>query len=284
MSPPPPSPGPSRWPPPYKAALSFTMDNLGEAQDVLNGKWPHPIGTHPAVTSQLPRMLALLDKYQIKATYFAESWSLAVYPDTIRALQDAGHEVAWHGYQHEVWKNLSPEAEQENFDKSWEAARKAGVTYEGFRPPGGSINDGTWGLLREHGVGYVSPLGELGVGKEGVVVLPFEWRGVDAFWYMDKFRGIRKDHGEREEIENPEKELKGWLLGKIREIKQTGGYLSVLFHPFLQTSEGRFAVLEEVLGEIAAEEDIWVATCREVAGWVREHPDLFEAGAGGAIV
>ncbi|KAK4203450.1 family 4 putative carbohydrate esterase [Triangularia verruculosa] len=272
--PPPPS---SRWPPPYKAAVSFTMDNLGEAQDVLNGKWPHPIGTHPAVTNQLPRMLSLLDKHNIKATYFAESWSLSVYPDAIKSLQRAGHEVAWHGYQHEVWKDLSAEAEQENFDKSWEAADKAGIEYEGFRPPGGSINDRTWGMLREHGVKYVSPLGELGAGKKGVVTLPFEWRGVDAFWYMDKFSGIRKDHGEKEKLETPEEDFKRWLLGKIEEIKETGGYLSVLFHPFLQTTEDRFAVLEEVLGEIATEEDIWVANCKEVASWVSEHPDLFEA-------
>lgn len=275
MTPPPP---PSRWPAPYKAAISFTMDNLGEAQDVLNGKWPHPIGTHPAVTNQLPRMLSLLEKHNIKATYFAESWSLSAYPDAIKSLQDAGHEVAWHGYQHEVWKNLSLEAEQENFDKSWEEARKAGIKYEGFRPPGGSINDGTWGLLKEHGVRYVSPLGELGIGKEGVVVLPFEWRGVDAFWYMDKFRGIREDHGEREELENPEEDMKGWLTSKMEEIRQTGGYLSVLFHPFLQTDEKKFAMLEEVLGMIATEKDVWVAPCKEVAEWVRGHPGSFEGG------
>ncbi|KAK4177380.1 hypothetical protein QBC36DRAFT_211777 [Triangularia setosa] len=274
----PPPPSPSRWPPPYKAAVSFTMDNLGEAQDVLNGKWPHPIGTHPAVSNQLPRMLSLLDKHNIKATYFAESWSLSIYPGAIKSLQESGHEVAWHGYQHEVWKNLSSEAEQENFDKSWKAARKAGITYEGFRPPGGSINERTWGLLKEHGMRYVSTLGGLGIGKEGVVVLPFEWRGVDAFWYMDKFKGIRKRHGEGEDLDSPEADLKRWLLGKVEEIKETGGYLSVLFHPFLQTSEEKFAVLEEVLGRIAAEEEIWMAPCKEVADWVGEHPDLFQDG------
>lgn len=66
---------------------------------------------------------------------------------------------------------------------------------------------------------YVLLLGELGIGKEGVVVLLFEWRGVDVFWYMDKFRGIREDYGEREELENFEEDLKGWLMSKMEEIR-----------------------------------------------------------------
>ncbi|KAK4186941.1 hypothetical protein QBC35DRAFT_499910 [Podospora australis] len=268
-----------RWPPPYKAALSFTMDNLGEAQDVLrNAWWPHPIGTHPAVTNQLPRMLSMLAEHCIKATYFTESWSLDVYPDAVKSLLQAGHEVAWHGFQHEFWSSLDEEQEKQNFAKSMQAASKyEGVRYQGFRPPGGKINDRTWGLLKKHGLEYVSPLGELGLGKEGVAVLPFEWRAVDAFWYMDKFSGIRREHGEREKIEEPEKEFKKCLLDKLEEVKREGGFLSVLFHPFLQTSEEKFAVLKEVLDRIAAEqEEVWIAPCREIAQWVREHPELFE--------
>ncbi|KAG7294109.1 hypothetical protein NEMBOFW57_004173 [Staphylotrichum longicolle] len=248
----------SPWPAPYKAAISFTMDNLGEAQDVLKNAWPHPIGTHPAVTTQLPRMLTLLAKYGVRATYFAEAWSLGVYPSAVKALTEAGHEVAWHGYQHEVWSGLDEEQERESFRKSWEAARREGVEYVGFRPPGGGVNERTWGLLKEYGVGYVSPLGEFGVGEEGVVVLPFEWRAVDAFWYMEKFAGIRKGHGERDEVLSPG-EFKTWLMGKIEEV----------------TSEEKFGVMEDVLKRISEDGEIWVAPCQEVAAWVRNHPERF---------
>lgn len=278
----PPTPAPSRWPAPYKAAVCFTMDNLGEAQAVRQGTWAGPIGGDPAVTVQLPRMLSLLRRASgtgrnrpIPATYFAEAWSLAVYPDAVAALAAGGHEVAWHGYQHEPWAGLSADEERAVFARSWDAARAAGVTYAGFRPPGGRVNERTWALLREHGVRYVSPLGQLGVGRDGVVVLPFEWRAVDAFWYMEKFAGIRKEHGEREEVHSPG-EFRDWLMRKIDDVKAAGGFLSILFHPFLQTSEERFEVLEEVLARIGEDEELWVAPCKEVAEWVADHPELFE--------
>ncbi|KAK4234788.1 hypothetical protein C8A03DRAFT_18370 [Achaetomium macrosporum] len=265
----------SPWPAPYKAAIAFTMDNLGEAQDVLQNRWPHPIGTHPSLTDQLPRMLALLDKYRVRATYFVEAWSLGVYPDAVQQLVRAGHEVAWHGFQHEVWSGLDERQEKESFERSFSAAKGlTGVEYRGFRPPGGKVNERTWGLLKEFGVEYVSPLGQFGLSKEGVVVLPFEWRAVDAFWYMEKFAGIRKEYGEREEVLSPG-EFKEWLMVRIDEVVRTGGFMSILFHPFLQASDEKFEVLEGVLKRVNEDGQIWVAPCKGIAQWVREHPESF---------
>ncbi|KAK3317599.1 hypothetical protein B0T19DRAFT_294613 [Cercophora scortea] len=265
----------SPWPGSAKAAISFTMDNLGEAQDVNKGTWRDPIGTHYSITNQLPRMLDLLDKHGIKATYFAESWSLGVYPDVVSDMSThRGHEIAWHGYQHEAWSSLSPAAEAINFDQSFEKAASAGIQYSGFRPPGGKVNDGTYKMLREHGVRYISPLGDLGIGPEGIVVLPFEWRAVDAFYYMDKFSGIRESHGERAEVLSPTV-FRDFLMAKIDEMIKTRGYMSILFHPFLQTSEEKFTIMEEVLARISGDPDIWCAPCDQVAQWVTDHSDRF---------
>jgi peptidoglycan/xylan/chitin deacetylase (PgdA/CDA1 family) len=270
------------------------MDNLGEAQDVNKGLWPadKPVGQHPSVLSTLPRMLDLLDQQQqqhgggIKATYFAESWSLGVYPGAVRALGARGHEVAWHGYQHEAWRGLSAGEEALNFERSFAEARRHGgdgdgLAYEGFRPPGGELNgDRTYALLRRYGVGYVSPLGTFGIVSggsgdgDGIVVLPFEWETVDAFWYMDKFSAVRAARGAPEEAPGPAA-FRDYLLAKLDEVKRGGGYISILFHPFLQTSEDRFDVLREVLERIGGDDEIWCAPCGEVAGWVREHADQF---------
>lgn len=321
---------PSPWPHGARAAISFTMDNLGEAQAVRTGAHPstQPIGQDPSVHTTLPRMLALLDKYHtttrrrrgpgsepesadlppsplsgpIKATYFAESWSLSVYPAAVADLRRRGHEVAWHGYQHEVWHALDADEERANFARSWDALATANaaaekeekgagdvsvsvssssIRYEGFRPPGGDINGArTFALCRERGVRYVSPLGRLGVdAATGVVVLPFEWETVDAFWYMDKFAGLRAEHGrsgdELVAAGRPEEAFRRYLLDKFEGVKREGGYISILFHPFLQTSEKRFRVLEEVLGRLAGDEELWVAPCNEVAAWVAEHAEAF---------
>lgn len=259
------------WPGGAKAAISFTMDNLGEAQDVNKGLWPadQPIGQHFSVKQNLPRMLDMLDAHGVKATYFAESWSLDVYPDAVADMRRRGHEIAWHGFQHEPWSGLSAEQEEESFRKSFAKAEERGIAYDGFRPPGGSINERTWGLLKRHGVKYASPLGEFGV-EEGIVVLPFEWRGVDAFWYMEKFASIRKSLGEQEAVFQPE-DFKRWLLSKVQETIETGGYLSILFHPFLQTADERFAVMDEVLQRISSDGGIWCAPCNRVSEWVAKH-------------
>lgn len=289
---------PPRWPNGARAALSFTMDNLGEAQAVRTKTHPReqPIGTDPSVHTTLPRILDLLDSSGgIKATYFAESWSLPVYPAAAAELRRRGHELAWHGYQHETWRALSTEdAERAVFARSWDVlllASGAGhVTsggYEGFRPPGGETNGArTLALCREYGVRYVSPLGHhVGIDADtGVVVLPFEWETVDAFWYMDtpKFVEIRRRlHGREQEDEVPGPEaFRRHLLARLEALKQDGGYVAILFHPFLQTSDERFAVLEEVLDKISSDEDIWVAPCNEVASWVTEHAEAFGSGTG----
>jgi peptidoglycan/xylan/chitin deacetylase (PgdA/CDA1 family) len=251
------------------------MDNLGEAQDVNKGLWPsdEPVGNHYSVREKLPRMLDMLDEHGIKATYFAESWSLEVYGDAVEEMTRRGHEVAWHGYQHEPWAALSAQEEEVNFRKSFEAAARAGVSYKGFRPPGGSINERTYGLLRQNGVEYVSPLGNLGIEK-GIVILPFEWRGVDAFYYMEKFGAIREAHGEQTGVLSPNA-FRDFLLSKIQEAIATGGYVSVLFHPFLQTSEEKFSVMGEILHRIGGDPDIWCAPCDQVSRWVAEHASAF---------
>ena len=265
----------SRWPNGAKAAVAFTMDNLGEAQDVNKGLWPadEPVGQHFSVTTHLPRMLDLLEHYGVRATFFAEAWSLSVYPHAVSELRRGGHEVAWHGFQHEAWADLSKDAEEDNFRRSFQAAEKAVVTYDGFRPPGGKLNERTWELLRRYGARYASPLGRFGV-ENGVVVLPFEWECVDAFYYMEKFAGIREAHGQGEDVLEPDV-FGDYLLKKIDEAVKTGGYLSILFHPFLQTSEARFGVLETVLKRITGDPDIWLAPCNEVSAWVLEHQDAF---------
>ncbi|KAI3400803.1 hypothetical protein diail_2013 [Diaporthe ilicicola] len=295
---------PNPWPHSAKCAISFTMDNLGEAQAVHSKEWPAgaPTGQDPSVLQTLPRILDVLSSSRaggggegggegegegegkgkgIRATYFAEAWSLGVYPAAVAELGRRGHEVAWHGFQHEPWHALSAAEEEASFGRSCAAAEAAGVAYRGFRPPGGRVNGGrTWDLCRRYGVDYVSPLGEFGIQKGAagadVVVLPFEWEAVDAFWYMDvdKFVAIRREHGVQEEAPGPGA-FRGYLLRRIEEVKRDGGYMSVLFHPFLTTDEDRMAVLEETVDKIGLDQDIWCAPCAEVATWVKDHSSDF---------
>ena len=134
----------------------------------------------------------------------------------------------------------------------------------------------TAALLRDHGVKYISPLGEFGL-QDGLAILPFEWETVDAFYYMDTFAGIRESHGRPREVLSPS-EFREYLFRMLDQIVETGGYISILFHPFLQLDEEKFAVLGEVLDRIRRDEDVWCAPCAEVARWIEEHPTDFGRG------
>lgn len=259
-----------QWRGPRKAAICITMDNLGEAQDVYKGTWDKPIGTHPSITDQLPRMLNMLDKYNIKITYFIEAWSLSVYPDVVNDIIARGHEVAWHGLQHELWASLSPEEVREKLGKSFEMAGKLGIRYHGFRPPGGGLGDHTSSdLMKERGLEYISPVvvdmeDRCLDHRNGITRLPLEWPEVDAFYYMEKFDKIRSAHRRQTEVITPG-QFKEHLMKKIDLALEDEGLLCILFHPFLQTSEDKLEVFEDVLKRVANDSEIFSVPCREVA-------------------
>jgi len=105
--------------------VSVTFDNLGEASDLERGWWPEdePLGHHHSVTRALPRLLEALDEAGLRATFFVEGLNTELYPDTLRELDAAGHEVACHGWQHERWSTLEPAVERERLQRSADGMR-----------------------------------------------------------------------------------------------------------------------------------------------------------------
>ncbi|KAK6837345.1 hypothetical protein RU639_001132 [Aspergillus parasiticus] len=257
------------WPGSAKAAVSITFDNLGESRDVGVGAWPcdKPVGQHPSVLEVIPRILDILDKYDIKVTYFMEAWGIQTYPKVLREFQTRGHEIGYHAYQHEEWNNLSPMQEEEIIRKSLPIAHDLGVSYKGFRPPGGSMNAGTKDLLRRHGFKYASTLGHvISTDNDGFVTLPFQWRAVNAFYILDAFDFLRAEYGEQKPIFTIEA-FQHALFSQIDNAIQNGAYLDILFHPFLHTSPEHCAVIEAVVARVRNDPDVWCAPTHEVAEW-----------------
>jgi hypothetical protein len=84
-------------------------------------------------------------------------------------------------------------------------------------------------LLKEHGVSYVSPLGDFWIGKEKVAVLPFDGMAVVRIGIWTR---IKRRYRDREEEFSPA-DFRDWLMGRIDEAVKDGGFLSILSHPFL---------------------------------------------------
>ena len=216
------------------AAVSLTFDNLGEVTALQRGEWPagEPLGRHWSVTRALPRILAALAEAEVQATFFVEGLNAELYPDTLREIAAAGHEVGLHGWCHEPWSELEPREERALLVRGVDAFEALGLRPVSFRPPGGDLTAASLGLLRELGFRFVSPEGETVAREGGVEVRPFRWELVDAWYYLPKFDGP----------DDP-----AALRAAIGETVGAGGDVTLVFHPFLLDTDERFAVLLETL-------------------------------------
>lgn len=61
------------------------------------------------VAANTRRMLGLLDRHNVKATFFILGWVGQRYPQLVREIHQAGHEIASHGYWHRLIYNQTPE-------------------------------------------------------------------------------------------------------------------------------------------------------------------------------
>ena len=80
------------------------------------------------------RALALFDRHAAKATFFVLGWVAARYPELIRKVADAGHEVAVKGYYHRGVRDMTPEEFETDALKAKAAAEAAtGREVVGYR-------------------------------------------------------------------------------------------------------------------------------------------------------
>jgi peptidoglycan/xylan/chitin deacetylase (PgdA/CDA1 family) len=106
------------------------------------------------------RILRLLDREGIAATFFVTGHTADTYPDLVRAIAADGHEIGHHGYLHENPLALeTPEREREVLLKGLDALdRAAGVRPLGYCSPSWDNSPWTVDLLLEEGFRYESSL------------------------------------------------------------------------------------------------------------------------------
>lgn len=114
------------------------------------------------VQQNLEKVLSILDEYKIKATFFALGWIAERHPISIRTIFNEGHEVASHGYNHEIINHLSKESFKEDITKTKKILEDiTGCKVKGYRAPTFSINNSSfWALniLCQQGYSYDSSI------------------------------------------------------------------------------------------------------------------------------
>ena len=115
--------------------------------DISRGMFSGEVGS--------PRLLELFARWDIKTTWFIPGHSIETFPEEMKAVADAGHEIAMHGYSHENPIDMTPEQEEAVMDKCIELITElCGQSPRGFVAPWWELSEASNGLLLKKGFKY----------------------------------------------------------------------------------------------------------------------------------
>ncbi|MRH92149.1 polysaccharide deacetylase family protein [Nocardia sp. SYP-A9097] len=135
--------------------LSFDFDALsGWVADSRN---PADVSRGEFAVVAVPRVLDLLDRHGIKATFFIPGHTALAYPRQVIDIQRRGHEIGHHGWAHEAAGESDVDTQREILAKGFDALQKVtGERPVGYRASRGSYGVETIDLLLESGIRYNS--------------------------------------------------------------------------------------------------------------------------------
>jgi peptidoglycan/xylan/chitin deacetylase (PgdA/CDA1 family) len=262
-------PGP-RWPGRARAACAFTFDLDAETLWLARGV------TEPVALSQgrfgvlegLPRILDLLRGAGVRASFFVPAWVAERYPDAVRAIAAAGHELGSHGDVHERVTELDAVQEEKVLRRSLEVLTPlAGRRPLGYRAPAWALSERTLALVTRHGFDYSSnmmdrltPYLHPAVDGRALVEIPVSWVLDDAPYFL--FTGQRS-------LQPLGPVLEGWLA-EFDGIVEAGGIATFTFHPQLIGRPGRLGALRTLIDHVQRTPDVWVVALQDVSRHWRE--------------
>ena len=220
------------------------------------------------------RLLDILAEENVKATFFTCGAIGERYPDAVKAIAAAGHEVAGHGYHHEIARDLKPAEETDVMERTTARLKSVvGTPPRGWRSCTQSPN--TLELLIEQGYLYNSnsfshdlPFLYENNGK-ALVELPRQPFGDGTLF------GHR--HGE---YGNPFHGLETWKAyfdELYHEAAARPGYIPFTLHPYIIGRPGRTLALRGIIQHMKKAGNIWFATGEELADWCVN--DIFKGEA-----
>jgi peptidoglycan/xylan/chitin deacetylase (PgdA/CDA1 family) len=266
---------PKTWPEGARVAvgLSFDLDNeTGSLRDTLSS---------PSLLSQgqygsragLPRVLRLLDRHKIAASFFVPAVSAILYPESIKAIvASRRHEVGLHGWIHERNSQLDLATERDLLTRAARTLESmTGMRPAGMRTPSWDYSPHTIEIARELGLLYDSSLMaddgpyEVNAGGRptGIVELPVEWILDDyPYFWMDRASTVRPTM-------TPEEVFSIWRAEFDVAYEERGLFILTL-HPHVIGHRARIAMLDRLVAYMKSKPGVWFATHEQIARYVRQ--------------
>ena len=253
------------------AGLTFDVD--AEAPILTEGaRYAEHLSTmtHQAYGPRVgvPRILGMLARIGIEATFFVPGVTAERWPDTVRAILEGGHEVALHSHLHRPLVDLTAIEQRDDLERGLEALAALGVTPRGYRAPLWQLTRETLDLLAGAGIVYDSSLMDddrpyaVRSGDGWLAELPVHWSLDD--WEQYAFL---PDPQIGQQIETPAKVLELWT-GELDAMRSTGSLCLVTCHPFLSGRPSRVRAIERFVDAARAHGDVTFERCDRLAARV----------------
>lgn len=101
------------------------------------------------------RLLKMFRKYNLRSTFFIPGHSIESFPEQVKQIVDAGHEIGAHGYLHENPVAMTPTQEEDVLVKCIDLIEKvSGRKPRGYVAPWWEMSESTIGFLQKYGFKY----------------------------------------------------------------------------------------------------------------------------------
>ena len=262
---------PKQWPFGARVAvlLSFDVDNetvaLRTGEPGIGALSQGEYGARVA----LPRVLKLLDRNAIPASFFIPAVSLMLHPDMADSIRKSGrHEFGVHGWIHETNTTLTGPVEKDLVKRALEYLTQAtGSKPIGYRAPSWNFSPNTLSIVRELGFQYESsmmsadgPYELLQDGQPtGLVELPVEWMLDDAPLF--NVQGAN--------YASPREVAQVWI-DEFDKAWEEGTMFLLTMHPHVIGHRSRIVALELLIQHIKAKGNVWFATHARAVEYVKK--------------
>jgi len=213
----------------------------------------------------LARIISMLDRTGIKGSFFVPGVVALQNPDLLPGLLKRGHEIALHGFYHELVSEIS----EQRFTEALEASldifiRQTGQKPAGFRSPAWEMTPHMLAELKRLHLWDSSLMGDdVPYTLNDITEIPVRWDNDDAIFF--KFLGAG-DKSPRPDAEV----FKQWYCDAQAQVRD-GSLFMLTIHDWISGRASRVEKLEELFVALVDDPSVWVATCGELARWHEQH-------------
>jgi peptidoglycan-N-acetylglucosamine deacetylase len=263
---------PSVWPKGGRVAVAITFDVDHETP--INRLEPAllSLGEYGATTA-MPRLLTMMDRHDIPATFFVPGIVQLLHPQTVPQILASGrHEVGLHGWVHERPADLRDRAEEADLiERCIRVLTDAagGLKPRGYRAPNNALSAHTLELLAEAGIAYDSSMSA----RDEPYELQLRGKPTDLIeipmsFENDDFIFLHNDEFWQGTLSSPDLILDVWK-SDFDAAYEEGSIFNLVLHPHVIGRRTRAIILEKLITYIKGKDDVWFATLGEVADYVK---------------